>query len=212
MLYLLTIFGLSTACTIDLTLYPELHFLEKHKNGILSDLNIAIGRKWFELPPNPPEFYQMLYDAEQHGVEKTRFALDSIQSHLNADPDHPAWKAYPLMFHGKWAYYSRGLTRMVDLLESIPGIKHAGFSCFEPGAIAKFHVDANPDTYRFHFPLIIPEGDCRFEAGGVVYAFDQPRLFDDGCRHRAWNKTPKNRFLLILDMYRKGHQIAGTCT
>jgi len=204
LLCLLTLYvSLSSACIIDSTPYPELKILEQHKSTILGDLNTAINRSWFQYDSIHIEnFYGLMYESERL---QTFEQLDSMQRPLN-DGD-PGWRSYILLFDGKWSKYSRGLSGTVDLIKKIPGVKHAGFSCFEPGAVSKLHVDANLDTYRYHFPLVIPDGDCRFEIGNAMYDFHQPRLFDDACRHRVWNKTNKNRFLLILDLYRKEQQV-----
>ena len=189
---------LATSCIIDIKQYPEVDILEKHKDLILGDLESVLEQPWFRYDSIDIEtFYSRLYASEKNGFK----SLEGMQSKLNEDKLNPAWRSFVLKFNGK--FVPTQLTHTIDILKNISGVKHAGFSCFEPGAISKLHIDANLDTYRLHFPLVIPEGDCKFQLGGKIYSFDQPRVFDDSCAHRVWNKTNKNRHILILDIYRK---------
>jgi aspartate beta-hydroxylase len=54
-----------------------------------------------------------------------------------------------------------------------------------------------------HLPLVIPEGDCKLVVGGEAHAWQEGRCvtFDDTFLHEAWNRTDRQRVVLILDTW-----------
>lgn len=187
-------------CIVPLNKYPELNILQENKNIIVEDLKKILEEKWINyesIHTDPLDYFRKV---EEKDVFKK---FEQLESFLNNDPKKPSWKAYVLIFNHKKTKYSKGLINTMKILDKIPGIKHAGFSCFEPGAISNYHRDDNMDTYRYHLPLIIPKGDCKLKIYDQLYNFDKPMIFDDSCKHQVWNKTKFNRIIMIIDVYRK---------
>jgi hypothetical protein len=187
-------------CIISLNKYPELKILEENKAIIIDDLKKILNKKWIDYQIIHTEDLDYFSQVEEKEVFK-RF--EKLGSYLNNDLENPSWKTQVLIFNGKITKYSKGLEKTINLLKKIPGIKHAGFSCFEPGAISNYHTDNNFDTYRFHLPLLIPRGNCKLKIFNKLHKFNKPLIFDDSCKHQVWNKTSFNRIIMIVDIYRK---------
>lgn len=187
-------------CIISLEKYPELKILDENKNLILDDLKKILDRKWIDYE----SIHQDKLDYFSQVKEKDVFKkFKKLETNLNDNKEKPSWKTLVLIFNEKTTKYSKGLENTLNILKKIPGIKHAGFSCFEPGAISNYHTDNNFDTFRYHLPLIIPEGNCKLKIHNKLYKFNKPMIFDDSCKHQVWNKTNFNRIIMIIDIYRK---------
>ena len=187
-------------CIISLEKYPELKILDENKNLILDDLKKILDRKWIDYE----SIHQDKLDYFSQVKEKDVFKkFKKLETNLNDNKEKPSWKTLVLIFNEKTTKYSKGLENTLNILKKIPGIKHAGFSCFEPGAISNYHTDNNFDTYRYHLPLIIPKGNCKLKICNKLFKFSQPMIFDDSCKHQVWNKTDYNRVIMIIDIYRK---------
>jgi hypothetical protein len=88
------------------------------------------------------------------------------------------------------------------ITEYIPSHGTAGFSILRPGTDIAVHVGVQSNNLRMHLGLDVPEGDLglfsdthgllRWETGKAFY-------FDDRKRHAAWNKSDKDRVVLIVD-------------
>jgi ornithine lipid ester-linked acyl 2-hydroxylase len=187
-------------CIISLNKYPELKILEENKNLIIQDLNKIINKKWINYESIHNDNFDYFSQVKEKDVFKK---FEKLETSLNDDLKTPSWKTQVLIFNGKLTKYSKELDNTINLLKKISGIKHAGFSCFEPGAISNYHTDNNFDTYRYHLPLIIPEGNCKLKIYNKLYKFNKPMIFDDSCKHQVWNKTNFNRIIMIIDIYRK---------
>ena len=187
-------------CIIPVDNYPELKILEDNKFIIINDLKKILNKKWIDYKIIHSEDLDYFSQLEEKEVFK-RF--EKLETSLNDNVKKPSWKTQVLIFNGKLTKYSKELENTINLLKKIPGIKHAGFSCFEPGAISNYHTDNNFDTFRYHLPLIIPEGNCKLKIYNKLYKFNKPMIFDDSCKHQVWNKTNFNRIIMIIDIYRK---------
>ena len=187
-------------CLISLDKYPELKILEENKEIIINDLNKTLKKNWINYESIHTDDLDYFSQVREKDVFK-RF--EKLETKLNDNSKKPSWKTQVLIFNHKRTKYSKGLENTINILKKIPGIKHAGFSCFEPGAISNYHIDNNLDTYRYHLPLIIPNGDCKLKICNKEYKFDKPLIFDDSCKHQVWNKTNFNRIIMIVDIYRR---------
>ncbi len=92
-------------------------------------------------------------------------------------------------------------------------ISSAGFSLLEAGAETHWHDHPN-DThiYRIHLGLVIPSHDaCRFEFDGEIVRWREGEtiLFDNTIRHRAVNGGNQDRYVLIVDILRRDHQVGA---
>lgn len=191
-------------CLISLDKYKELKILENNKEIIINELKNILNKKWISYDSIHKDKYDYFSQVKEENVFKK---FKSLETNLNYDKLNPGWKTYVLIFNGKITSYSKGFENTMSILKKIPGVKHAGFSCFEPGAISDYHTDNNFDTYRYHLPLIIPKGDCKFKLLNKYYTFNNPIIFDDSCKHQVWNNTKDNRIILIIDIYRKDFNI-----
>ena len=187
-------------CLISLDKYKELKILENNKEIIINELKNILNKKWISYDSIHKDKYDYFSQVKEEDVFKK---FKSLETNLNSNKLNPGWKTYVLIFNGKNTLYSQEFKNTMSILKKIPGIKHAGFSCFEPGAISDYHTDNNFDTYRYHLPIIIPKGDCKFKIKDKTFNFNKPMIFDDSCKHQVWNKTNYNRIILIIDIFRK---------
>jgi beta-hydroxylase len=95
--------------------------------------------------------------------------------------------------------------RTDELLQQIPGLMMAGFSRLGPGAHIRPHKGY--DGYagyilRFHLGLDVP-GDCALRVGDETrsWAEGECLVFDDSIEHEAWNRSERERTVLLLDFF-----------
>ena len=91
-----------------------------------------------------------------------------------------------------------------DLLTDVP-FSYAFFSTLNAGAsIASHHGPCNI-RLRCHIPLIVPEEtyDVGMKVGGKIVKWElgKPILFDDTYEHEVWNKSSKERVVLLFDIW-----------
>ncbi len=76
------------------------------------------------------------------------------------------------------------------------------FSILKAGKHIPPHTGVTNTRTIIHLPLIVP-GDCEFRVGGETrkWVEGQAFAFDDTIEHEAWNRTDKDRAVLILDCW-----------
>ena len=86
-------------------------------------------------------------------------------------------------------------------VESIPGMKTAGFSMLAAGCTIKPHVGYTDAVLRSHLGLIIPRGDCALKVGDTIHRWQPGKVFvfNDREQHEAWNRTDGSRYVLLVD-------------
>ena len=92
--------------------------------------------------------------------------------------------------------------RTAALVEScIPSHGAVGFSLLQPHTCIRPHEGYQGPFLRCHLGLIVPEGDCGIEVDGQTRRWDAGRtlVFDDRLRHQAWNRTDRERVVLLVD-------------
>ncbi|HTL82857.1 MAG TPA: aspartyl/asparaginyl beta-hydroxylase domain-containing protein [Bacteroidia bacterium] len=103
--------------------------------------------------------------------------------------------------HGKNCAECPALTRW---LESIPGMVTAGISYLSPHTEIKPHVGDTNMIARCHMGLYIPAGlpECGIKVNDKDREWKEGKflLFCDAYMHSAWNRTDKNRYVLIIDV------------
>jgi beta-hydroxylase len=88
-------------------------------------------------------------------------------------------------------------------VRTIPGLKTAMFSIFEPGKHLPPHRGPYNGVLRLHLGLVVPEPAdrlairvkdevCHWQEGKVL-------IFDDAFEHEAWNHTSQTRVVLFVD-------------
>jgi aspartyl/asparaginyl beta-hydroxylase (cupin superfamily) len=88
-------------------------------------------------------------------------------------------------------------------LAGIPGrAPTVFFSILQAGKHIPPHTGVTNTRAIIHLPLIVPEG-CAFRVGGETREWREGEAFafDDTIEHEAWNKSDKDRAILILDCW-----------
>jgi beta-hydroxylase len=77
----------------------------------------------------------------------------------------------------------------------------AGFSRLQPNTILKPHSGYMGNFLRAHLALEVPEGDCALKVQNTIMPWQEGKMivFDDRLEHSAWNKTNKERVVLLVD-------------
>ena len=124
------------------------------------------------------------------------------------------WNAYldPTDYEGHWdvfLLYVKGVPHAnhcklcpttARLLNEIPDLQHAVFSCLSPGTVIKPHL-GSPGILKVHLGVQADEGMAGWEVAGETRLCAQGKvtIFEDGCLHRAWNNGAVNRITLVFD-------------
>lgn len=111
--------------------------------------------------------------------------------------------------------------RTAALVESLPICRIKGrapnvfFSILKAGSHIPAHTGVTNVRSVVHLPLMVPEG-CEFRVGGETRSWVQGRAFafDDTIEHEAWNRSERDRAILIIDVwnpYLSDHERAMIC-
>ena len=143
----------------------------------------------------------------------------NIWTRLN---NSPAWSALHLWKDGERidAACARA-PRTAAIVESLPlaGIPGRAptvfFSILQAGQHIPPHTGVTNTRTIIHLPLIVPPG-CTFRVGGETREWreGQAFAFDDTIEHEAWNRSDKDRAVLILDCWNphlSDHERAMIC-
>jgi len=181
---------------ISLQKYPEMDILVKNYDKILNELNYVLKNS---LWTNYDELHKKNIFQESTN-EEIQLRLKNNVSKINTNTTMPSWKIYGLLLNKKQIENHCPITK--QLLQSIPYVINAGFSCLEAGKITDYHSDDNVNYYRYQLPLIVPNGDTKFRSVNEVieYIPNEPFIFDDSKLHQAWNLTNDIRIVLIVDI------------
>jgi aspartate beta-hydroxylase len=59
---------------------------------------------------------------------------------------------------------------------------------------------------RCHLPLSIPDGDCAIRVGSDTRRWEEGKciVFDDTFEHEVWNRTSRDRMVLLIDLWHPG--------
>lgn len=76
-------------------------------------------------------------------------------------------------------------------------------SLLRPGAHIPPHTGMINCRFICHLPLIVPD-HCGFRVGEKTIQWQEGKviLFDDTVQHEAWNRSDKDRLVLIFDIWR----------
>ena len=91
-----------------------------------------------------------------------------------------------------------------EMFNSIPGFISSGISKLDPGAEIKWHQGETSGIIRCHFPLKVPGElpDCGLQVVEEQRPWKEGRMlmFCDAHKHRAFNFTKNERWILIIDI------------
>jgi len=131
---------------------------------------------------------------------------DNLWSDLDHSPD---WSALHLWRDGERIdAVCEQAPRTAELVESlslarIPGRAPAVFfSILKAGKTIPPHTGVTNIRAIIHLPLIVPD-DCGFRVGGETRQWREGEAFafDDTIEHEAWNRSARDRAVLILDCW-----------
>jgi aspartyl/asparaginyl beta-hydroxylase (cupin superfamily) len=184
--------------------FPWLGELEAATTTIVAELETILADPQAELTP---------YISLPPGVPASKW------SGLDKSLD---WGAFHLWKEGeRFDEACARAPRTAALVESLPMCQIKGrapnvfFSILKAGSYIPAHTGVTNVRSVVHLPLIVPEG-CEFRVGGETRSWVEGRAFafDDTIEHEAWNRSDRDRAVLIIDAwnpYLSDHERAMIC-
>ncbi|MGE0597133.1 MAG: aspartyl/asparaginyl beta-hydroxylase domain-containing protein [Hyphomonadaceae bacterium] len=122
---------------------------------------------------------------------------------------NPSWSAYYMIKEGSPGPGAVTCPKTMEAVAEAPLCSIEGrapgvlFSRLTPGAVIPPHTGVLNARLICHLPLIVPEG-CEFRVGNEQYAWVEGKawVFDDTIEHEAWNRSDRDRTILIFDIWR----------
>jgi aspartyl/asparaginyl beta-hydroxylase (cupin superfamily) len=159
-------------------------FIRQELEGILASPDPGLA-PYIEMPPGTPA---------------------NLWSELDRSSD---WSALHLWRDGERidAVCDRA-PKTAELVESLPLARIPGrapavfFSILKAGKTIPPHTGVTNIRTIVHLPLIVPD-DCGFRVGGETRLWREGKAFafDDTIEHEAWNRSDRDRAVLILDCW-----------
>jgi beta-hydroxylase len=115
------------------------------------------------------------------------------------------WKVFGLFDFPHGAPLDEGVRACPEtaalIARHIPTHGAAGFSLLRPGTRIRPHEGFKGRYLRCHLGIEIPAGDCGLRIAGETYRWQAGKvvIFDDRPLHDAWNLTPHDRVVLLID-------------
>ncbi|MGA0317670.1 MAG: aspartyl/asparaginyl beta-hydroxylase domain-containing protein [Flavobacteriaceae bacterium] len=115
------------------------------------------------------------------------------------------WKVFPIF---RWPLpfkteQSEKLTpETLKLVEKyVPNHGSVAFSRLQANTEISPHIGFQGKYLRYHLGIDVPDGDCCLKCENKIYKWENRKsfIFDDRKVHEAWNKTEKDRVILIID-------------
>lgn len=207
--------------------------VEPHDLGVSDDENVAPSYyDWKVLWPELEKFLDNFNVLKREMEELTRTSWIPWPEHTlyqgkGNDGKEREWKVIPFVY--TFPAYDPSSTKWVDnnckacpktfeLLKSIPNIRTALYSRLGPGVELSAHQgwsDLANHVLRCHIPLAVPEPEedkCGLWVEGLI-SFHKPGsiiIFDDSKWHKAFNRTHKDRIVLIIDIMRPNNIPIGS--
>jgi len=198
--------------------YPFLaaeEFIERDHFPWVGDLEAATGAILAELEAilADPEPGLTPYISLPSGVPENKWS--GLDKSLN-------WGAFHLWKEGqRFEEACSRAPRTAALVESLPVCRIDGrspnvfFSILKAGSHIPAHTGVTNVRSVVHLPLIVPDG-CEFRVGGETrdWVKGEAFIFDDTIEHEAWNRSDRDRVVLIFDVwnpYLSDHERAMIC-
>ena len=118
------------------------------------------------------------------------------------------WDVLPFVFFGEiFVDNCKKCPHTWDLLGEIPGLTTASFSILGPSTEIVPHTGFTKKVIRCHLALEVPHG-CAIIVGDVPKRWEEGKclVFDDTTEHYAYNKSEKDRVVLIIDVDREKYE------
>ncbi|KQQ91638.1 hypothetical protein ASF77_06820 [Massilia sp. Leaf139] len=134
----------------------------------------------------------------------------SRAGYLGGAGSKPSWDAFFFYRHGKRYEENHARCPVTSkLLDSIELCEVAGqapevcFSVLQPGTDILPHHGVTNTRLVLHLPLVVPPGCALNVRGGGehVWREREPMMFDDTFEHEAWNRSDRQRIILLMDCW-----------
>lgn len=114
------------------------------------------------------------------------------------------WRPMWVKFLDGYASTADRLPTLKRIAESVPGLNLLHVSVMRPGTVLMPHRGPTRAVYRYHYGLVIPEGNTGLYLSGHRIHWKEREGFtwDDTLIHGAWNKTDKPRLVIFADVRR----------
>jgi beta-hydroxylase len=129
--------------------------------------------------------------------------MNTFPHYVTSDKEK-AWKVFSFIFFNMKCPNNAALSpKTAELVYSIPEILSCDYSYLNPQTHVKPHLGYSRMVLRCHLPLIVPDEKlCAIRVGNETRHWKEGELmvFDDSFEHEAWNKTDKERVVLMFDI------------
>lgn len=125
------------------------------------------------------------------------------------------WRSVNFVSYRHWYRRScEAFPRTVAFLETVPHLSTAFITLLEPGASLPVHNGDTDATYRCHLGLIVPSEsveECGLGVGGERTGWREGAAFafNEAYPHTVWNRTDRDRAILVLDVLRPPYRARG---
>lgn len=115
------------------------------------------------------------------------------------------WKVYGLFDFPGGAPIAENVARCpvtaALVARHVPRHGAAGYSVLQPGTRIQPHSGYQGEFLRCHLGLSVPPGDCGLRVAGEARRWrdGEALILDDRHEHEAWNLTPHERVVLLVD-------------
>jgi aspartyl/asparaginyl beta-hydroxylase (cupin superfamily) len=163
-------------------------------------------------PWHDPDRFEITARLEaSYGVirdEILRVDRPAFRPESEAIPRKGAWDVLMLFEHGgEREEACRRCPVTASLIHDNPAVATPEgliyFSRMAPGTHVAAHRGPTNIRLRCHLAIQVPEGDCGIRVGDEVRRWEEGRclVFDDHFEHEAWNRTLRDRIVLIVDIW-----------
>jgi len=122
------------------------------------------------------------------------------------------WRTLWVKFLDTWAGTAKYLPTLRNIVEEMgDDITLLHVSILHPGMELSLHKGIHAGVWRYHYGLVIPEGDTALAIDGKIFKWREGEgvIWDDTLLHEAWNHTDKLRIVIFADLPRDLHLVAG---
>eukprot|EP00053_Salpingoeca_punica_P016271 m.152887 g.152887 ORF g.152887 m.152887 type:complete len:276 (-) comp16925_c0_seq2:142-969(-) len=194
----------------------RLAIIEKHYDAICQEMEQLLKSDEVFADFHRPKALWTDHENIQRFAEQVRTHDAWFAAWENEQNVSQKWFNFGLVF------YDEPITKRcpvtVSVLRQLDGIRIAGFSLFEPGAVIPWHTDATGLTYgslAYHLGLDVPTDAPSWlevqHSSTVCRVMEENRkafIFDPTSKHRACNSSAKRRCILYIDFEVTEEEIA----
>ena len=118
------------------------------------------------------------------------------------------WSALYINFNAEVTDEAAHFPKTIKALKNAPLVNRDGvpletfFSRLQPGAHIPPHCGLTNSRLTVHLPIIAPE-DCQIRVGDTMNRWEEGKIiaFDDSYEHEAWNRSDRDRIVLIFETH-----------